>query len=734
MTHARWLDSLSAFKHLDLQTRSGDDPDEDLLDETMMNNQLVTPHPTRPISEPNLGVDLVIDDRNVDLGLSVRGSLPETIRDQVQPRKRTFNEMIESHAEWSEQVSRSSDESDAAQAAQQSSRDFSGSRQICDTRSSSPLEQFRTLPQNLAQLRSQRETTVPTTMESSNALIATSTSDLINLNREDIEDADDDEEYLQETADVFQLAAASETWTSDDLYRHLGLQNRDAGANMITALHGKIGMNWASEKVLFKEAMESDDPGEDPIEEYPVFSKSFHFDFFSILGEVGKSICPERDQFGFSTERTTITLEYWSQTLPQKERKALPFPTNGCSFKFGYTKSSNIQWYMLARPKRGLSPAQDHQSTVLPEVTGSKGTAVSIARAEIWQTLFQETLTKTPGLEATLTQDGEGLKQFTLSKSGFCDLTYKMINILLKGFFHLWEQTLSSLRDPFFQQVEPCVFCFGIGGNIEVDVHNSNGLLQELNHKFNLRNADIFSYDLAVNISTTSEMDPALIDLESQPFSLLGNKAELWKEYPDRRLRQEIRFFPMAWSPEAVSLQTKHVPRFFERGFLRPCNEKLNHLSRLTHVADPLFSRSTQMYSILSHNVRHRPQDFKMASGSHVGGLCNPLDDSMMKAKECRTRNRLQARIEDGKHFSQLIQSVEQAIEQEHFGYRIEIRISVRLQSVDPLHRNFEFIHENVICPQMEYWSALERDTLLKRILLRFSPKVFISAVKSRAF
>lgn len=553
---------------------------------------------------------------------------------------------------------------------------------------------------------------------------------------------DDATEDLIGYRDIFEPGTANSVWGSAKLIDKCGPANHEASANMIEALHGKIALDWASEHIPFPtnshegEPERQDAAQSDLHQEQLTWKRRFFVDFYMALGNPGKPIA-QTDITCMTRNKFTMSMGNWSNPVPTQEQKHLPFGVIGRTFKFGYTRSTNTQWYLLARPKtHGLStdtgPVKVRQDGVGP-------TAMTKGRAIVIQDVIIKTMKGTRLLEATFVEDGNDMQSFHLNtKRGTCNLSFEQLGTFMRSFFLNWEaEQVTWSTDEFWLQSELSFYTFAIGGNTEVRPESVDNLMRDFEMELDCANLEIFSYDLAVNLELSGRVpsDHDAAGHRTHHYSLCGDKAAVMREFPKKSEKSEVHCYPMAWSPSAVSIQTKHCPQFVNTGLVEPLVVSL--LQQNAGTIDrprPIFTPKTQMYNVLSHNVRKQPRDFLLQQGILTGAYCLNVGSAKMPEVTKRTHFKLLSLASKLRPIRQLVDSVNQAIAQKHHGYRFELGMSVRLGSLLERNRTFKYIGIHIVAQQMKFWSAKEREATFTTLLRRFEPEVSLTPANSTAF
>lgn len=556
--------------------------------------------------------------------------------------------------------------------------------------------------------------------------IETLDEDNIDLAEDDI---DEDDEDASDYRDCTDFRSASMLWTSTDVHERLGPRNISASSNMIDALQSKIGLDWAAENVPFVASEET--VTEASTTGQTLWRRRFFLDFYMALGHPDRPICAN-DTLNFATEKTSLSLKWWRERVPAKLCKYLPFDVSGRSFKFAHTASSNLQWYIFARPKdhnshasyaampSGADPASDRKN---------KSTAMSKARAICIQDVIIETMTKTEGLEATMTHDGQLLESFHLNNQGLCDLTYDQMSVFMRAFFLNWNREMGATREVFWAESNLCFAAYAIGGNLHVDANAVYEVTNMFEDKFDCGNLEILCWDLAVNLGydegdvsgPQSIADPNI----GGSFSLCGDKRGIMNQFSTPSVKREVYCYPMAWSPTAVSIQTKHCPNFVQSGLLDRLNHDLTNSNDLAMTGGvAIFSPATQMYSVLSHNVRKTPKNFQLWKGIQTGAYCINIGSAKLSQRHQRIRETLTHRASNARPFRQLLDSVRQAIDQKHYGYRIEVGMTIRIGLLKEEHRTFDYVGREVLDKQIAFWLDIDREVTFRDMLRRYRPEV----------
>jgi len=237
-------------------------------------------------------------------------------------------------------------------------------------------------------------------------------------------------------------------------------------------------------------------------------------------------------------------------------------------------------------------------------------------------------------------------------------------------------------------------------------------IAESLNDLFEPKNVETFSIALATECKAY---------YDDECLALLVNTSQVINEFESKNRRQNLRVFPIAFSPRVCSFQSQTLPFTYAQAAQHIIDSVLLQNSSMS--TDDISFRSFQAYSTLRQHIKPDPQGFQLEHSLYTG--VHGVFPAHVSSQKRKIYLNLQEQIKDHQPFKQFEQGIHTAINTDQILTRFEPVFTLNLSKIQSENCNSLFLAKEIILGLINVWEH-HGATLIPHFLVGFKYQVFI--------
>jgi hypothetical protein len=463
------------------------------------------------------------------------------------------------------------------------------------------------------------------------------------------------------------------------------LKIKEGTLSSLSLIHQKYIFDWAKESIDFS------------LESHDIQWAVNHFwDFIAIEGKPFTPISPQDNTIFPSI---TFTLSQWSRPYGNTR-----YNSDKNSFQYTiYLGSSNqIQWYFVFKI---LSSEYEHSST-LPL---HRFTEIVDFIIELFETVPE------------LYKYGLNSHSFDFNKTKKWRIDLSTWKIFQQEFFRQWEKYFQLNGTwSYWRYIIPSIHMFDCGSNISIMLSEEDDQVKDISYitrslaqLFDPREIHAISFALASEIGATYR--PSLEE-SHKPLALLINTESLYHQMAHQQMSNNLRIFPIAFSPRVCSFQSSSMPL----SYINAISEIFQNIrtDNLNLSDDGLKISTFQGYSSIKQHAY--PVDGKFPLGQSIYTAAYALPISHIPDRYRSKYQQLQQSAKNHQPFTEFIDAIHHARDEEHINARFEPVITIYINQLDFNNQTLEYLAEKIILPLLYLWDTKNGLNICKSLLSGF--------------
>jgi hypothetical protein len=303
-----------------------------------------------------------------------------------------------------------------------------------------------------------------------------------------------------------------------------------------------------------------------------------------------------------------------------------------------------------------------------------------------------------------LSNKGINQQNFLSKKNRTWSITMSEWAIFQHEFCDMWESWFKSLGswEHYWKWVSPRFHCYEFGGNADLNVSqdsSSDIITQCISESlkglfFEESNLDEISFALATEVHAIRMTTTGV-----EHLSLLGDSRKFKNQFHSST-SAGLYLYPIAFSPRVSSMQSQKLPLVY-RQYLQPIiNGILQENPSLSE--NDLQSRSFQIYSTTRQTVL--PSYSQCLIAHSIFTAAYGINSSEIPKNKLDHHRKQVEMASTFQPFSQFDEGIMGRISTDKMDARFEPVITIRWSSLQPNHRNIDYLSQHLITPMITIW------------------------------